>query len=59
VRNHQSEWPRDSSEAGLSQCQEWHQYRLGRLHEEKELGWLPFLWQTEKVATSIAEVLTE
>jgi len=35
VRSIQSEWPGDSSEAGQRQCQEWHQYRLGRPHEEK------------------------
>jgi len=35
VRSHQSEWPGDSSEAGLRQCQKWRQHRLGRLHEEK------------------------
>jgi len=26
MRSHQSKWPRGSSEAGLRQCQEWHQY---------------------------------
>jgi len=34
-RGPHSEWPRDSSEARLIQCQEWHQYRLGRPHKEK------------------------
>jgi len=35
VSSHHSEWPGDSSEAGQSQGQEWHQYRLERPHEEK------------------------
>jgi len=35
VRGHQSKWPRDISEAGQRQFQEWNQYRLVCPHEEK------------------------
>jgi len=35
MKGRQSEWPRDSSEAGQKQCLKWHQSWLERPHEEK------------------------